>query len=81
MPRSHPLRLLSAPTATPPLAANKALATRENQGNLAPVKDGGRFFCEPLFSARSSGDSEADPSLRLPHKSLGPWSPYALQSR
>jgi len=34
----------SAPAATPPLAAKKALATRENQGNLAPVNDGGRFL-------------------------------------
>jgi len=34
----------SAPAATPPLAAKEALATRENQGNLAPVNDGGRFL-------------------------------------
>src|SRR5580698_3434299 len=26
-------------------AANQALETRENQGNLAPVNSGGRFFC------------------------------------
>ena len=41
---SHPLRLPSAPPATPPLAANRPLATRENQGNLAPANHGGRFL-------------------------------------
>ena len=35
------------PPATPPLAANRALATRENQGNLAPVNNGGRFLSGP----------------------------------
>ena len=34
------------PTATPPEAANQALATRENQGNLAPAENGGRFLSE-----------------------------------
>src|SRR5580658_547902 len=45
--------LLSAPTATPPLAANKALATRENQGNLAPVNNGGRFLSVGIFQIAS----------------------------
>ena len=32
------------PTATPPLGRQQALATRENQGNLAPVETGAVFF-------------------------------------
>ena len=40
------------PTATPPVAANRALATRENQGNLAPVNDGGRFLFDSSFDAQ-----------------------------
>ncbi len=44
-PRSHPPEATFPPGRLPRrLAANQALATRENQGNLAPIKDGGRFL-------------------------------------
>ena len=42
------------PTATPPQAANKALATRENQGNLAPVYTGAVFLVLHAVISRPS---------------------------
>ena len=40
-------------------AAKKALVKRENQGNLAPVENGGRFFC--------ADTSHHQPNQIVPH--------------
>src|SRR5207245_2017442 len=43
-PRSHSPEALSVPTATPPSGRQSSSRNRENQGNLAPAENGGRFF-------------------------------------
>ena len=63
------------------LAAKKALVKRENQGNLAPVENGGRFFCvfrlgaldgDPRNWALGGRDRRGCPRLR------GPLEPFAV---
>jgi hypothetical protein len=60
------------------LAAKKALVKRENQGNLAPVENGGPFFvasdwllqCDPLFQRDvgwTVGAAESSPRRLFPY--------------
>ncbi len=42
--RSHPPEALFRPDGPQPFGRQYKLATRENQGNLAPVENGGRFL-------------------------------------
>jgi hypothetical protein len=40
------------------MAAKKALATRENQGNLAPVENGGRFLSGAIMALMHKGGKQ-----------------------
>ena len=61
-------------------AANQALAKRENQGNLAPVENGGRFLSGHIYSAHLVGprpfrflQDQLDRPLDDPYSENWPW--------
>ena len=63
--KSSPARL-----STRRLAANQALAKRENQGNLAPVQSGGRFLCAAVITreARQADDLGSESGILIAEK-------------